>query len=373
LRIPFVDLKAQYASIKSEVDDAIRGTLSSTCFIGGELLRAFETDFAAYCEVKYALGVANGTDALELALRALGIGHGDEVITAANTFIATAAAIATVGARPVFVDIVPETYTIDPALIESAISEHTRAIIPVHLYGQAADMRPIMKIARRRNLAVIEDAAQAHGAEYDGGRVGSLGDIACFSFYPGKNLGAYGDGGAITTNRSDLVQRIERLRDHGRITKYEHAEVGVNSRLDTLQAAVLSVKLRHLDEWNRKRQRVATWYAGELSGSNVQTPHVLAGASHVYHLYVVQIESRDILRAQLESSDISTGVHYPLPLHMQPAFAHLGYKQGDMLRSEEAAARVLSLPIFPELTREQVARVAAAVRIADLAARERDF
>jgi dTDP-4-amino-4,6-dideoxygalactose transaminase len=367
MKIPLVDLKVQYESIKPEVDQAIREVIESTCFIGGEPLRSFEREFADYCEVKHALGVANGTDALQLALLALGVGYGDEVITAANTFIATAAAIVSAGATPVFVDVDPYTYTIDPMLIEKSINERTKAIIAVHLYGHPANMQAITEIARRRNLHVIEDAAQAHGAEYQGARVGSLSDIACFSFYPGKNLGAYGDGGAITTRDQGLAERIERLRDHGRITKYKHAEVGFNSRLDTLQAAILRVKLRHLDSWNRQRQQVASWYAGELAEVNVGTPRVLTGSSHVFHLYVIQTDNRDAVQHRIESAGVSVGVHYPIPLHLQPAFAHLGYAPGDMPNAEEQAERVLSLPIFPGFTHEQAVQVGAAVRAANLA------
>jgi dTDP-4-amino-4,6-dideoxygalactose transaminase len=330
--------------------------------VGGDTLNKFESEFASYCGAKYALGVANGTDALQLALRALRVGVGDEVITVANSFIATAAAVANVGAIPVFVDVDPKTYLIDPALIEAAINEQTKAIIPVHLYGQPAAMRPIMEIARRRNLYVIEDAAQAHGAEYEGIRAGSIGDLGCFSFYPGKNLGAYGDGGAITTNNDNWVERIARLRDHGRTSKYQHLEVGFNSRLDTVQAAVLRVKLRYLEQWNRKRQQVASWYATELKDSSIVLPHECADRSHVYHLYVVQAESRDALQEQLEAAGIAVGIHYPTPIHMQPAFAHLGYSRGDLPHTEELADRLLSLPIHPELTREQVAQISKQVR-----------
>jgi dTDP-4-amino-4,6-dideoxygalactose transaminase len=362
MQIPFVDLKAQYASIKVEVAEAIRGVLESTHFVGGEQVTSFERDFAAYCDVKHARGVANGTDALHLALRALGVGNGDEVITTANTFIATAAAIAAAGARPVFVDIDPDTYTIDPAMIEPAITSRTKAIIAVHLFGQQADMQPIISIARRRALYVVEDAAQAHGAKYHGARAGSIGDIACFSFYPGKNLGAYGDGGCITTNSDTLAELVERLRDHGRITKYEHAIVGFNSRLDSLQAAILQVKLRRLDQWDSNRQRVASWYAAELAGTGIKAPSVRNGATHVYHLYVIESEERDALQMRLKNAGVSTGIHYPLPLHLQPAFAYLGYREGDLPRCEQSAKRILSLPMFPELLPEQVSRVAEAAR-----------
>jgi dTDP-4-amino-4,6-dideoxygalactose transaminase len=364
IQIPFVDLKAQYSAIEEEVIEAVRGVLESAQFIGGEGLASFERDFAAYCQVRHARGVASGTDALHLALRALGIGPGDEVITTASTFIATAAAILATGARPVFVDIDPDTYTIDPLLIERAITDRTRAILPVHLFGQPADMAPIKEIARRRGLHVVEDAAQAHGAEYQGARVGSLGDVACFSFYPGKNLGAYGDGGAVTTNSDAIAERIERLRDHGRIGKYCHAEVGFNSRLDALQATVLRVKLRWLDRWNADRRRAAEWYNLELAGSGLKVPLVRAGSTHVYHLYVVESDEREALQSTLEAAGVATGIHYPLPLHLQPALRSLGYGRENLPLSQSMAGRLLSLPMFPELTRKQVVRIAAIARIA---------
>ncbi|QHP68725.1 DegT/DnrJ/EryC1/StrS family aminotransferase [Bradyrhizobium sp. LCT2] len=364
MQIPFVDLKAQYETIRDEVAEAIRGVLNSTQFIGGEALASFEKDFAAYCQVRHARGVANGTDAIHLALRALGIGHGDEVITTAHTFIATAAAIAATGARPVFVDIDPETYTIDPTMIERAVTDRTKAIIAVHLFGQPADMGPIKDIARRRGLYVVEDAAQAHGAEYRGVRTGALGDVACFSFYPAKNLGAYGDGGAITTNSAAIAERIERLRDHGRTTHYSHAEIGFNSRLDALQAAILQIKLRRLDEWNANRRRAAEWYAAELAQSGIKTPFVRKGSTHVYHLYVITTNERDAMRMKLDEAGVATGIHYPLPLHLQPALAHLGYRQGDLPCCEAMAARSLSLPMFPELARDAVRHVAAIARAA---------
>jgi len=362
MQIPFVNLKAQYETLKDEVAEAIRGILDSARFIGGDAVALFEKDFAAYCQVRYARGVANGTDALHLALRALGIGHGDEVITTANTFIATAAAIVATGARPVFVDIDPDTHTIDPTMIERALTSHTRAIIPVHIFGQPAEMDAIKEIARRRAIYVIEDAAQAHGAEYQGVRTGALGDIACFSFYPAKNLGCYGDGGAITTNTSAIAERIARLRDHGRTTHYTHAEIGFNSRLDALQAAVLRVKLRRLDDWNASRRRAAQWYAAELAQSGIKTPFVRQGSAHVYHLYVIETDKRDSMQSKLEEAGVETGIHYPLPLHLQPAFHYLGYKRGDLPCCEATAARLLSLPMFPELGRDQVRRIGTVAR-----------
>ncbi|RWQ61600.1 DegT/DnrJ/EryC1/StrS family aminotransferase [Mesorhizobium sp.] len=364
MAIPLVDLTAQYESIKQEVDEAVADVMRCACFVGGEQVEAFEAAFASYCGTRYSVGVSSGTDALRIALQSLGIGQGDEVITAPNTFMATASAIVAVGATPVFVDIDPASYTIDPELIERALTPMTKAIIPVHLYGQAADMGPIMDIARRYNLHVIEDAAQAHGAEYNGRRVGSIGHLACFSFYPAKNLGAYGDGGAITTSNETLAKRIQRLRDHGRVSKYVHAEIGSNSRLDTLQAAVLTIKLGHLDRWNGRRQLAAQWYASELSDANVALPELMRGRTHVYHLYVVQTDTRDRCCTHFDAMNIATGVHYPLPLHLQPALAYLQYHEGDLPRAERAAGRILSLPMFPELTRGQVASVAAALRLA---------
>lgn len=368
MQIPFLDLKAQYESIKDEIAPAIQRVLDSCSFIGGEPLESFERDFAAYFGTSYALGMANGTDALHLVLRGLGIGPGDEVITAANSFIASASAIVMAGARPVFVDIDPLSYTIDPAAIEAAITPRTKAIIPVHLYGQPADMRPIMEIATRHQLFVVEDAAQAHGVDYEGQRVGSIGHVACFSFYPGKNLGAYGDGGAITTNDVELVQRLKELRDHGRTSKYEHAVVGYNSRLDSIQASVLHVKLRYIDGWNRQRQQIAAWYKLALQGSDLVLPEVRPGSTHIHHLYVVRSNERDALQKQLAEAGIATGIHYPIPLHLQPAFRDLGYRVGDMPHTEAAAQQVLSLPMFPELTHEQVEQIAGAVFACQVAA-----
>lgn len=360
--IPFVDLRSQYASIQTEVAVVIQDVLDSCTFIGGEPLAAFERDFAAFCNTEFAVGVASGTDALHLTLRGLGIGAGDEVITVANTFIATGAAIEMTGARPVFIDIEPNFYTIDPMLIGPAITARTRAIIPVHLYGQPADMDQIMEIARRYNLYVIEDAAQAHGAEYRGHRVGSIGHAGCFSFYPGKNLGAYGDGGAITTSDSILVRRLLRLRDHGRSTKYEHAIVGYNSRLDALQAGILRVKLRHLEVWNQQRRQIAAWYRTDLRGSELTIPAEPPDSTHTYHLYVVATADRDRLQSRLMAANIATGIHYPVPLHLQPAFRHLGYQVGDLPQTEAAATRILSLPMFPELTRKQAERITGTIR-----------
>jgi len=367
MRIPFVDLQTQYEALEDEVMAAVQPLLSSARYIGGPPVEEFEKQFADYCGVEFAAGVANGTDALQIALRALGIGPGDEVITAANTFIATAAAVELVGARTVLVDIDRATFTLNPALLERAITPRTKAIIPVHLYGQPADMNPILEIARRRGVAVIEDAAQAHGAEYDGRRAGSLGDVACFSFYPGKNLGAYGDAGAVTTNDPRIAERVRLLLDHGRVNKYEHALIGLNSRLDSIQAAILSVKLRHLDDWNRQRRQVADWYGEALATSGLTTPTVAPDRSHVFHLYVVRCESqgqRSAIQSHLNSLGIATGIHYPLPLHLQPALAHLDYVAGTMPETERAADLILSLPMYPELTQAQVDRVADGIAAA---------
>ena len=357
--IPFVDLKAQYDSIKEEIDEAIQSVLNNTSFIMGEELKKFEEEFAQFCDVKYAIGVANGSDALILALRACGIGEGDEVITVPHTFIATTEAISNVGGKVVFVDIDPKTYTIDITKIEEKINERTKAIIPVHLYGQPADMDAIMKLAKKYNLKVIEDAAQAHGAEYKREKVGSMGDVGCFSFYPGKNLGAYGDAGAVVANNEEIAEKVRLLRNHGRITKkYEHEIEGYSSRLDNLQAAILRVKLRYLNKWNEGRRENAKKYSELLSNvDGVITPYEADYAKHVYHLYVIRTENRDKLREELKSKGIATGIHYPIPLHLQPAYSYLGYKEGDFPITEKASQEILSLPMFAELGDEQIERI----------------
>lgn len=360
MRVPFVDLKAQLDSIRPEIDAGIAEVLDTTAFIQGKQVREFEAAFADYLGATHAIGVGNGTDALYLALRASGIGPGDEVITAANTFIATTEAITGVGASIVLVDIDPESYTIDPALIEAAITPRTKAIIPVHLYGQPADMATIMEIANRHNLLVIEDACQAHGAWYEGRRAGTIGHVGCFSSYPGKNLGAYGDAGVIATNDDDLAARLRMLANHGSQQKYHHEIEGWNSRLDTIQAVVLSVKLPHLDAWNERRRQHAERYSELLAGSGVKTPTIQHG-DHVWHLYVIETEDRDELGRRLAEQGIATGVHYPIPLHLQPAYQHLGYAAGAFPVTERVAARILSLPMFPELTDEQITLVADAV------------
>jgi len=362
-RIPFVDLKAQYQAIKPEINEAIQHVMDSTAFIGGRAVLEFEGAFAKFCGAKYAVGVGNGTDALALALKALGVGPGDEVITVPNTFIATTEAISRVGADIVFVDVHPETYNMDFRQLEEKITRRTKAVIPVHLYGQPADMEPLLAIARKHGLKVLEDACQAHGATYKGRRVGSFGEIAAFSFYPSKNLGAYGDGGAVVTNDADLAEKVRMLGNHGSLVKYEHPMEGVNSRLDAIQAAILSAKLKHLEDWNCQRRKHAQLYNELLSGiDGVVTPKELSGTEPVYHLYVIQVEKRDALRAGLQEQGIETGIHYPMPLHLQPAYERLGLKKGAFPVSEQAAGRILSLPMYPELTEEMIERVVKAIQ-----------
>ena len=363
MKIPLIDLKDQYLSIKLEIDQAIQEVLDSTSFILGEMVERFEQEFAEYCQAKYAVGVGNGTDALHLSLRACGVVKGDEVITVPNTFIATVEAITIAGARPAFVDIDPKTYNMDPGRLEEYIKlrlqdaggkNKLKAIIPVHLYGQPADMDSISEIAKRYGLKVIEDAAQAHGAEYKGRKVGGLGDVSCFSFYPGKNLGAYGDGGAVVTNDEEIATKVRMLRNHGRFKKYEHQFEGFNSRLDAIQAAILRVKLKYLDDWNRSRRKNAEFYNRSLKDvDGVVEPKVLEGMLPVYHLYVVQIERRDDLQTKLQEVGILTGIHYPITLHLQPAYSYLGKGKGDFPVAEDTAKGILSLPMFPELTKQQ--------------------
>ncbi len=360
--IPLVDLKAQYATIQEEIDAAIRRVIDKTAFIMGPEVRNFEEAFAAYCEAKHAIGVGSGTAALFLALQACGIGPGDEVITTPFTFMATAEAISQVGARPVFVDIDRDTYNIDPEQIEAAITPRTKAIMPVHLYGQPAEMDEINAIARAHGLWVIEDAAQAHGARYKGRRVGSLGDIACFSFYPSKNLGAYGDGGAVVTNHDDLAARVRLLRDHGRSSKYVHQELGWGLRLDALQAAILGAKLPHLDEWNAARRERARRYAEWLADTEIITPAAAPHVEHVYHCYVIRTPRRDEVHDALRARGIGVGIHYPIPLHRQPAYESLGYAKGAFPISERYSEEVLSLPMYAELTEAQQQEIVSAIR-----------
>jgi dTDP-4-amino-4,6-dideoxygalactose transaminase len=360
--IPLVDLKAQYAAIKPEIDSAIQRVVDSTAFILGEEVADFERDFAAYLGAQGAVGVASGTSALQLALLAVGVGAGDEVITTAHTFVATAEAISHTGARPVFVDIDPLTYNIDPRLIEKAVTPRTKAIVPVHLYGQPADMTTITAVAKGHGLRVIEDAAQAHGAEVNGRRCGSLADLATFSFYPGKNLGAYGDAGAVTGNDPELLEKVRKLRDHGRLSKYEHDEIGFGERIDALQAAILRAKLSHLEDWTEARRRNATIYSELFAGSQVIAPRAAPNVRHVYHLYVIRCSGRDALLDHLKSKGIGAGIHYPVPLHRQPAYLSRGYAELSLPLTEAAAAEILSLPMYPELTEEQIGYIAESVR-----------
>ena len=362
MQIPLVDLQAQYGSIRGDIDAAIRRVLDNQSFILGPEVDAFEAAFAAHVGAAGAVGLSSGTAALELAMRGLGVVAGDEVITTAHTFIATAEAIKNIGAVPVFADIDPDTFNIDPDHVEALITSRTRAILPVHLYGQPADLRALMEIANRRGLWLIEDAAQAHGAEIDGRRCGSIGHLACFSFYPGKNLGAYGDAGAVTGNDLAVLARIRRMRDHGRTTKYEHVEIGFAERIDALQAAILGAKLPHLEGWTEARRSAADRYDELLAGGEVRLPTTLPGMRHVYHLYVVRAQRRDALLDHLKARGIGAGVHYPIPLHRQPAFVSLGYGDLSLPHTERAANEVLSLPMFPELTKAQQQFVADAVR-----------
>ncbi len=359
MKIPFVDLQAQYKSIASEVNAAIQGVLDRGDYVLGDQVRLFEEEFAAYIGVPHAVGVGTGLDALELILRAYEIGPGDEVITAANTYIATVLAIMAVGARPVLVEMDPATYNIDPAAIEAAITPRTRAIMPVHLCGLPADMDEILTIAKKHKLRVIEDAAQAHGARYRGACAGSLGDAAGFSFYPGKNLGAYGDGGMVVTRDAVIAERIRRLGNYGQRVKYEHESVGTNSRLDTMQAAILRVKLRHLDDWNDARRERAAKYNDLLGGGSCNVPKTAPNRTHIFHLYMVEVEDRREVQKFLGEQGISTGIHYPIPIHLQEACVSLGYKRGQFPVTERAAGRILSLPMFAELTQDQQEYVAS--------------
>ncbi len=362
MEIPFVDLKSQYRQIKDEVDAAVLGVMQRGDFVLGGAVGEFERAFADYCGVAHCVGVDSGYSALELIVRAYDIGPGDEVITAANTFIATTLAISNAGATPVLVDCDPETYNIDATKIEAAITPRTKAIMPVHLYGQTADMDAITAIARKHGLRVFEDAAQASGARYKGRMAGSLGDAAAFSFYPGKNLGAYGDGGAVTTNDPEIAEKIRLLRNIGQKIKYFHEVKGFNNRLDTMQAAVLGVKLPYLDGWNANRRRAAAQYAELLADLPFVTPVTADYAEHIFHLYVVRVDNREALMVYLKDKGIATGLHYPIPIHLQPAYSELGHDVGDFPITEEYADKILSLPIFPEMDDEKVAHVVDAIR-----------
>ena len=360
--IPLVDLKKQYSSIKKEILSEIAKVLDGMQLFLGENVKAFEKEFSAFCGSKFGIGVGSGTDALYLALMAMDIGPGDEVITVSHTFMATSEAIVFCGARPVLVDIDPATYTIDVNKIEAAITKRTRAIIPVHLYGQASDMDPLMEIAARHNLKVIEDASQAHGAMYKNKAVGSIGNAGCFSFYIGKNLGAYGEAGMVVTNDSIISEKVQLLRNHGQSDKYHHSVFGVNSRLDEIQAAILRVKLKHLDEWNELRRDHARLYSSFLKGMNVVTPQESSYNKHVYHLYVIRSKQRDVLRDYLNSKEVFTGIHYPVPTHMQKPMLKYGYKEGDFPVTEQCAKEILSLPMYPELEEKDIKEVVGAIK-----------
>jgi len=360
-QIPFVDLAAQYNSIAEEVGAAISHVLRRTDYILGQDVDLFEEEFAAFCEAEYAIGVDTGTSALELALRAYEIGPGDEVITVANTFMATVLAISYTGAAPVLVDVDPRTYTLAVEQLETAITQRTRAIIPVHLYGQPADMDPTLEIARRHDLVVIEDACQAHGARYKRRRVGSLGHAAAFSFYPAKNLGAYGDGGMVVTNDERVADATRMLRNYGQREKYHHVLRGYNRRLDTLQAAALRIKLKHLDAWNAARRRHAGLYNQLLADSEIVTPVEAEYTASVWHLYVVRVAQRNALRAYLAARGIATGIHYPIPVHLQPAYQGLGYRPGDFPVAEQQAQEIVSLPMYAELRPEMIDYVVEAI------------
>jgi len=361
VKIRFVDLSAQHKPLESELKDVFSRVLANGSFVLGPEVENFEKMFASYCQAEHCVTVTNGTAALQLVLQGLGVGSGDEVITVAHTFIATAEAINAAGARPVFVDIDPLSYTMDPTKLEKAITSKTKAIIPVHLYGQPADMDAINAIAAKHGIPVIEDSCQAHGAKYKGRPTGSLGTAACFSFYPSKNLGACGEGGAVTTNNAELAKKIRMLRDHGSVKKYEHDFPAYNLRLEGIQGGVLAVKLPHLDGWNDNRRVLAARYQELFAGSKVVTPKEMPYSHHVYHLYVVVVEDRDALKKALSENGIENGLHYPVPLHLQRAYAYLGYKRGDFPVSEHVASNHVSLPMYAELPIEHVDHVAKAV------------
>ncbi len=359
MNIPFLDIKAGNVALRGEINQAIQEVIDTAAFAGGPFVEQFEQDFAAYCGGRYAIGVGNGTDAIWLALLALDVGPGDEVITVPSTFMATAEAITYCGAKPVFVDIDERTYTMNPESVEQAITMRTKAIIPVHLFGQTADMDPILEIARKRGIFVVEDACQAHGAEYKGRKAGTLGDAGCFSFYPGKNLGAFGEAGAVVTNDSSLREKIRTLRDHGQIKKYHHALIGWNGRMDGIQGAVLRIKLRNLESGNQRRRALAVQYDRLLSESEgIIIPSKSPAMKHVYHIYSIRVQERDAVMRSLAEKGIGTGIHYPIPVHLQVAYRSLGYGRGSFPIAEQCAEEFVSLPMFPELTHEQVERVA---------------
>jgi len=363
MKVPFLDLKAQYASIKNEVDEAIQEVIEKCAFAGGPFVEKFENEFADFCKCGYAAGVGSGTEALWLSLLALGVGPDDEVITVPNTFIATAEAISYCGAKPIFIDIDENTQTMNPELIEAVITPKTKAIIPVHLFGQTADMSPIMEVAKKHGLFVIEDACQAHGAEYKGKMAGSIGDAGCFSFYPGKNLGAFGEAGAVVTNNKELSEKVKVIRDHGQNKKYYHDLIGWNARMDGLQGAVLSVKLKYLAQWNEARRRHAKIYDQVLD--NIDGIRILKEADyakHVYHIYPIRFINRDTLINTLKKKDIHCGIHYPVPVHIQNAYNFINYKKNSLPIAEICAEELVSLPMFPELSFEQIDFVTRKIR-----------
>ena len=362
MTVPLLDLKAQYAEIRADVDAAVRSVMESARFIGGPEVKGLEEEVARYSQCAHAIGCASGTDALLLALWALGVGPGDEVITTAYSFFASAGTIANNGATPVFVDIDPRTYNLDPHRLEAAFTPRTKAVMPVHLYGQCADMTTIRAICDQHRVFLIEDAAQAIGSEWEGKRAGSMSDYGCFSFFPSKNLGGAGDGGMIVTQNPEYAERVRMLREHGSKPKYYHSMVGTNSRLDALQAAILRVKLRHLDRWSEARAKNASLYDQLFEGSPVGRPYRDPRTRHIYNQYVIRVPKRDDLKKHLSERGIGTEIYYPVPLHLQKCFAMLGYKPGDMPQSEAAAAETLALPIYPELTEDQIRYVAASVR-----------
>jgi len=362
MKINFIDLHKQYLGLKTRIDSAISKVIENSAFIGGKEVDLFEKEFATYCEIKNCVAVNSGTDAIRIICHVLGIGPGDEVIIPANTFIATALAVSSLGARPVFIDCREDNLNIDPAKIEEKITKKTKAIIAVHLFGQPADMSSICIIAKKKGLILIEDACQAHGARLKGIRVGSFGQAAAFSFYPSKNLGAYGDGGAIVTNDDDLANKLRLYREYGQGKKNFFTIKGINSRLDGLQAAILRVKLPRLDEWNRKRLKIAEWYRQALIGSGVEIPTIRKGCDHVFHLFVIRTDHRDALKMFLEEKGISCGIHYPIPIHLQEAYRDLKYKVGDFKVAEKAAKQMISLPMFPELTKKEVKYIANQIK-----------
>ena len=362
-KVPFLDLNAHHAPLRAEFEEAIRAVIDQNAFAGGPIVAEFEKEFASFCNTRHAIGLGSGTEALWLALLACGVGSGDEVITVPSTFMATAEAITYAGATPVFVDVDERTYTMNPAQLNQALTPRTRAVIPVHLFGQAADMDPILSFARQHDLYVIEDAAQAQGTSYKGHKAGSLGDIGCFSFYPGKNLGAFGEAGAVVTNDSGLDEKIRVLRDHGQTRKYHHAMIGWNCRMDGIQAAVLRIKLRHLDDNNRLRRHHAQLYNELLAELEELTlPFEDPYGQHIYHIYAVRLAERDEMMQLLEEKGISCGIHYPVPVHLQDAYRGLGYASGAFPVSEQTSAEFLSLPMYPELTEQQVELVTEALR-----------